>query len=95
MNELERLQRRRFGEAVPAPITVDVNVNDEREATDGRHVAQASLPSLGVLSIPATGRLIGSGIPAEIGTALVSNDDATPFCETNPSFGNSRAPDPS
>jgi len=95
MNELERLQRRGLGEALPAPITVDVSVNDGREElTDGLHVPHASLPSLGALSI-ASGRLIGSGIPAETGTALLSNDDATPFCETNPPLENSREPDPS
>jgi hypothetical protein len=37
MNELERLQRRRNGEAVPAPINVDVNVYALEGAwTDGR-----------------------------------------------------------
>ena len=36
MNELERLQRRRGGEAVPAPVNIDVNVNGlEEEWTDG------------------------------------------------------------
>ena len=93
MNELERLQRRRLGEAVPAPITVDVNVNDEREElTDGLQLPQASLPALGAFSVPAGGRLIGSGTSDAAGTILLSSGEATQFCETNPPIGKARKP---
>lgn len=96
MNELERLQRRRLGEAVPAPITIDVNVNDEREdLTNELHAPQVSLPSMGAISVPASGRLIGSGTPEANGTALLADDETTPFCETNPPLSNSCEPDPS
>jgi hypothetical protein len=75
MNELERLQRRRLGEAVPAPITVDVNINNEAEEwSDDLHVSHASVPSLGALSVPASERLIGSGTDAA-GTPLLSKDE--------------------
>lgn len=93
MNELERLQRRRLGEAVPAPITVEVSVNDEREElTDGLQLPQASLPSLGAFSVPASGRLIGSGTSDVAGTILLSSGEATQFCETNPPIGNASKP---
>ncbi len=96
MNELERLQRRRLGEAVLPPIAVDMNVNDEKEElTKELHVPHASLHSLGALSVPASGRLIGSGTPDASGTARFSNDEATLFCETNPPLQNSREPDAS
>ena len=96
MNELERLQRRRLGEAVPAPIAVDVNVNDEKgEFTDELPGPQARSLSLGALSDPVSKRLIGSGTPDASGTVLLSNDEATPFCETNPKLENSREPDAS
>jgi hypothetical protein len=51
--------------------------------TDELPVPQARLLSLGALSVPASG------------TVLLSNDEATPFCETNPKPENSREPDAS
>ena len=64
MNELERLQRRRLGEAVPAPITVDVNVNDEKEELiDKLHVPSGSFQSPSLVFAHPTERFIGSGTP--------------------------------
>ena len=94
MNELERLQRRRLGEAVPPPIAVEVNVNDESEQlTDSIHMPQESLPSLRALSGRASARLIGSETPEPTGAAPVPPDEATSFCETNPPIENTREPD--
>lgn len=97
MNELERLQRRRLGEAVPPPIAVEVNVNDEREElTDEVHLPQTSLPSLPALSAGASGRLIGSaGTPEPTGAVPLSQNEATSFCETNPRIESTREPDES
>jgi hypothetical protein len=99
MNELERLQRRRLGEAVPAPITVDVNINnDAEERSEELHMSHASVPSLGALSVPASDRLIGSGTAetaAKSRPALLSNDGAMQFCETNPPLKKSSKPDAS
>jgi hypothetical protein len=61
LNELERLQRRRGGEAVPAPINIDVNLNGlEEELTDGPQ-ASWDLSCVGSLSTLVPGRLIGTG----------------------------------
>ena len=89
MNELERLQHRRLGEAIPAPITVDVNVNDEKqEVIEEMYVPQANFHSPAPLSVPVRGRLNGSGTPDATGYRA-------PFCETNPPIENSQEPNAS
>jgi hypothetical protein len=98
MNELERLQRRRLGEAVPAPIIVAVNVNETEEWNEELHVSHASVPSLAALSVPASDRLIECGTPETAGKnrpALLSNNEAMQFCETNPPLERSSKPDAS
>lgn len=84
MNELERLQRRRNGEAVPAPINVDVNVNAlENGWTDGPWDSHR----VGSGSTLAPGRLIGTrdlAIASNSQPASFSSDAAVQFCETNP-----------
>jgi len=88
MNELERLQRRRLGETVPAPIAVDVNVNEPNEnLADELHARDANLNSLASFSVPASVRLIGTGISETAGGTLLSNGECKQFCETNPREG--------
>ena len=88
MNELERLQRRRNGEAVPAPISIDVNVNALEEAwTDGREGPWDMSHPVGSGSTLAPGRLIGTRDPAIASNdqpTSCSSDAAEQFCETNP-----------
>ncbi len=88
MNELERIQRRRNGEAVPAPINVDVNVNALEEGlTDGRGGPWDLSHRVGSGSTLAPARLIGARDRAIAGNnqpASFSSDDAEQFCETNP-----------
>ena len=88
MNELERLQRRRNGEAVPAPINVDVNVNALDEgSTDGREGPWDLSHRVGSGSTLAPGRLIGThdlAIASNNQPASFSTDAAVQFCETNP-----------
>jgi hypothetical protein len=88
INELERLQRRRNGEAVPAPINVDVNVHAlEERLTDGREGPWDLPHCVGNGSTQARGRLIGIGNPAIASNnppASLSSDAAEQFCETNP-----------
>ena len=85
MNELERLQRRRGGEAVPAPVNIDVNVNGlEEEWTDGPQPSW-DFSCFGSLSTLAPGRLVGTGSPVVAGNdQSFSSDEAVHFCETNP-----------
>jgi hypothetical protein len=89
MNELERLQRRRGGEAVPAPVNIEVNVNGlEEELTDGPQ-SSWDLSRFGSLSTLMPGRLVGTGSPAVAGSdqaASFSSDEAVQFCETNPTL---------
>jgi hypothetical protein len=89
MNELERLQRRRGGEAVPAPVNIDVNVHGlEEELTDGPQ-ASWDLSGVGSLSARVPGRLIGTATPAVAGNdqaASFLSDAAVQFCETNPTL---------
>jgi hypothetical protein len=88
MNELERLQRRRNGEAVPAPINVDVNVNAlENGWTDGREGPWDLSHRVGSGSTLAPGRLIGTrdlAMASNRQPASFSSDAAVQFCETNP-----------
>ena len=88
VNELERLQRRRNGEAVPAPINVDVNVNALEEGwTDGREGLWDLSHRVGSDSTLASGRLIGTrdlAIASNNQTASFSSGAAILFCETNP-----------
>jgi len=88
MNELERLQRRRNGEAVPAPINIDVNVKTLEEGlTDGREGPWDLSHGVGSGSTLAPGRLIGTSDPAIASnnqTSSCSSDAAEQFCETNP-----------
>ena len=88
MNELERLQRRCNGEAVPAPINVDVNVNAlENGWTDGREGPWDLSHRVGSASTLAPGRLIGTrdlAIASNSHPASFSSDAAVQFCETNP-----------
>lgn len=87
MNELERLQRRRGGEAVPAPVNIAVNLNGlEEELTDGPR-ASWDLSRVDSPSTLVPARLIGTGSPAAAGNdqaASFSSDAAVQFCETNP-----------
>jgi hypothetical protein len=87
MNELERLQRRRLGEAVPAPIAVEVTVDGiNEERTDERPGPHGAMPSIGPVFIPGSERLIGSGAcegASETSLPLSEDEDAQ-FCETNP-----------
>ena len=87
MNELERLQRRRVGEAVPAPIAVEVTVDGiNEEWTDERPGPHGAMPSIGPVSIPGSERLIGSGAceGASETSLPLSEDEVAQFCETNP-----------
>ena len=88
MNELERLQRRRNGEAVPAPIHVDVNVNAlEDGRTDGPEGAWDLSHRVGSGPTLAPGRLIGTHDLATASNnqpASFSSEAVTKFCETNP-----------
>ena len=89
MNELERLQRRRSGEAVPAPVNIDVNVNGLEEELTDEPQASWDLSPVGSLSTLLPGCLIGTGSPAVVGNdqgALFSSDAAVQFCETNPTL---------
>jgi hypothetical protein len=87
MNELERLQRRRGGEAVSAPVNIDVNVNGlEEELTDGPQPSP-DLSRFGSLSTLVPGRLVGTGSLLVAGNdqaASFSSGEAVHFCETNP-----------
>jgi hypothetical protein len=87
MNELERLQRRRNGEAVPAPINVEVNVNASEEGlTDGCEGPWDVSHRVGSGSTLAPG-LIGTRDPAIASNnqpSSFSSDAAEQFCETNP-----------
>lgn len=87
MNELERLQRRRGGEAVPPPVNIDVNVNGlEEELTDGPQPSR-DLSRFASLSTLVPGRLVGTGSLVVAGNdqaASFSSDEAVHFCETNP-----------
>jgi hypothetical protein len=88
MNELERLQRRRNGEAVPAPINVDVNVNALEEGwTDGGQGPCNLSHHVGGGSTLAPGLLIGAhdlAMASNHRPASFSNDATVQFCETNP-----------
>jgi len=97
MTELERLQRRRSGEAVPAPIAVDVTVNDlNEELIDELHGPRDSGHPAGIFSIPASECLIGSGAPVDAANnrpAAMSTDEGKQFCQTNPMLDVARIPD--
>ena len=97
MNELERLQRRRLGETVPAPVAIDVTITDlNEELMDELQGPHNTAHPVGVLSVPASGHLIGAGNPETAGEnrpAFFSNADAVQFCETNTLLEKSRKPD--
>ncbi len=88
MSELERLQRRRNGEAVPAPVHVDVNVNAlEDGRTDGPEGPWDLSHRVGSGSTLTPARLIGThdlAIATNNDSASFSSEAAAEFCETNP-----------
>ena len=67
MHELERLQRRHSGEAVPAPISVDVNLDsDEGDSKEELINSQSRTPGTAMpVASAGTGRRIGRRGQAE------------------------------
>jgi hypothetical protein len=54
LHELERVQRRRSGEAVPAPISMDVNLNSDDSGSNAEPMSsQSDAPGTATLEVLA------------------------------------------